>query len=150
MTSWARTNARENEAAEPYPTRAAIDSSESVVSRSAARGPAKTDLAGRILRIGATHTGPELAAAVGQALGRTVAYEALTPAAFGSTVGRVLGAVAGKALEADYTLLGTAPHALELDAPESAAWETLGVIRTPLVQWAARQDWAGAAAAWPA
>jgi uncharacterized protein YbjT (DUF2867 family) len=106
----------------------------------------RPDLAGRTFRLGAVVTGPQLAEAIGGARGRTVAYEALDPAAFGAALAPLLGEEVGRALADDYGKLNERPASLGLDEDTDAVHVELGVPRTPLEAWARTQDWEAAAA----
>lgn len=106
----------------------------------------RPDLAGRWFRIGEQRTGPELAAGIGEGLGRTVRYVALDPADFGRSLAPLMGEAVARLLADDYAMLGRRPGALDLDAGTTALREELGIPATPLATWARTQDWVGSAA----
>lgn len=106
----------------------------------------RPNLQGRWFRIGEQLTGPELAEAIGQARGRTVRYLSLAPEEFGRSLAPVMGEQLGAALAADYRVLGERPDALALDSDTQELHRELGVLATPVADWAKAQDWEAAAA----
>lgn len=107
---------------------------------------ARPDLAGRWLRVGEQYTGPQLAAGIGEGLGRTIEYVPLDPAVFGRSLAPVMGEMVARLLADDYAMLNSRPAALHLDADTTAARDLLGVPATSLADWARGQDWQGSAA----
>jgi len=107
----------------------------------------RPDLRGRWFRIGEQLTGPELAAAIGQARGRAVRYVAWDPEDFGRSLAPFMGEEIGAMLAADYRALGDRRDELALDSDTQEIRSELGLPATPVVDWARSQDWEAAAAA---
>lgn len=95
----------------------------------------KTDVDG-VLNVGGAEavTGPELAAALGEATGRPVRYEAQTPEAFGAMMGQIMGPEMGAAAtEAYRSTWRGAPDAMAVDV--GALERALGVQTTHPREW---------------
>jgi NAD(P)H dehydrogenase (quinone) len=108
---------------------------------------ARPDLAGRWFRIGEQLTGPELAAGISAARGRDVRYVPLAPEVFEQSLIPVVSAEIAAALAANYRVLGSRPPALQLDQDTQVIRRELGVLATPVAEWARTQDWEAAASA---
>lgn len=80
-------------------------------------------------------TGPDLAEAFSARLGRDVAYEAITPAAFGESITPLIGEGAAIGVAALYQALGALPD--NAIAPERSAQKLLGVTPRTTSQWLA-------------
>ena len=106
----------------------------------------RPDLAGRWMRIGEQYTGAQLAAGIGEGLGRTIRYVPLDPAVFGRSLIPVMGEMVAQLLADDYTMLNSRPAALNLDDDTAAVRDLLGMPATSLADWARGQDWQGSAA----
>ena len=109
----------------------------------------RPDLAGRWFRIGEQYVGADLAAAVGDALGRPVRYVPLAPADFARTLAPLLGEQAAAAVADDYRFLGERSPLLDFDADTAPVRRALAVPPTPLADWARTQPWAAVAAPAP-
>ncbi len=106
----------------------------------------RPDLAGRWYPVGESLTGPELAAGIGEGLGRRVRYVPLDPVQWSRSLVPLMGAEVAQAVAEDYALLGSRPAALDLVGDGGQVRRDLGVAATPVAVWAATQDWAGSAA----
>lgn len=106
----------------------------------------RPDLAGRTFRLGARLTGHDIAAAVGDGLGRPVRHAPMSLAAFVDSLVPFLGPQAAQALADDYAAIADQPAALRLDTDSGAINAELGVPLTPVADWVRTQDWAGMAA----
>ncbi|MFD6173018.1 SDR family oxidoreductase [Streptomyces coeruleorubidus] len=99
--------------------------------------------AGQVLNVGGADvlTGPELAAAFGQALGREIRYVPLEVAQFEQGLAQLLGPEAAAGVAGIYHYAGTG-RAGDLLAPSPAAVESaLGVQLTPVIEWVKAQPW---------
>ncbi|MFE4669848.1 SDR family oxidoreductase [Streptomyces sp. NPDC056716] len=99
--------------------------------------------AGLVLDVGGADvlTGPELAAAFGQALGRDVGYVPLEVARFEEGLGQAIGAPAAAGVAGVYHYVGEG-RAGDFLAPSPAQVEaTLGIRLTPVVEWIKAQPW---------
>ena len=106
----------------------------------------RRDLAGRWYPVGESLTGPELAAGIGEGLGRRIRYVPLDPVQWSHSLVPLMGPQVAQAVAEDYTLLGQGPATLDLAGDTEAVRRELGVPATPVAVWAAAQDWAGSAA----
>jgi uncharacterized protein YbjT (DUF2867 family) len=109
----------------------------------------RADLAGQWFRIGEQYVGADLAAAVGDALGRPVRYVPLVPEDFARMLAPMLGEQAAAAVADDYRFLGERSPLLDFDADTTAVRRALAVPATPLTDWARTQPWAAVAAPAP-
>ncbi|MFG2196730.1 NmrA family NAD(P)-binding protein [Streptomyces sp. NPDC048639] len=80
-------------------------------------------------------TGPDLAEAFSARLGRDVAYEAITPAAFGESIAPLIGEGAAAGVAGLYQALGALQD--NAIAPEGSAQKLLGVTPRTTSQWLA-------------
>ncbi|MGW0475300.1 SDR family oxidoreductase [Streptomyces coeruleorubidus] len=99
--------------------------------------------AGQVLNVGGADvlTGPELAAAFGQALGREIRYVPLEVTQFEQGLAQLLGPEAAAGVAGIYHYADTA-RACGLLAPSPAAVESaLGVRLTPVIEWVKAQPW---------
>jgi uncharacterized protein YbjT (DUF2867 family) len=107
----------------------------------------RPDLAGRTFALGRKLTGPELAAGIGEGLGREISYVPLTPQAFAAQVEPMFGPQLAAALIDDYSYLGDGgSDAIDIDPDTDQVSKELGIGYTPVAEWARTQDWAGSAA----
>lgn len=83
-------------------------------------------------------TGADLAARLGAAQGRPLAYAEMPGEAFEAAMNAAMGAPAGTRLRMIYERLRHEPRAM---APDPAAWAGLGVEPETVEGWAARQAW---------
>lgn len=104
----------------------------------------RPDLAGRTFTIGHRATGTDLAAAVGEALGRPVQWVTLDLEAFAESLVPVIGQTAAHELATEYRLTAQHPAVAEAPLDYDAAPRELSVSLTPLATWAAAQDWQAA------
>ncbi|MFI9730481.1 NAD(P)H-binding protein [Streptomyces sp. NPDC052092] len=80
-------------------------------------------------------TGPDLAEAFSARLGRDVAYEAISPAVFGTSIASLIGAGAAARVAGLYQTLATLPD--NAISPESSAQKLLGLVPRTVEQWLA-------------
>ncbi len=106
----------------------------------------RSDLIGRTLPIGLMLSGAHLARELTAGLGREITHAPMTPGELGDSVRPLMGNHVAEIIAADYVLVGQRPASLNLDADVDASHRELGVTTTPVAEWAAVQDWQGAAA----
>lgn len=104
----------------------------------------RDDLVGETIDVGGRDrvTGPELAAAFAQALGRDVRYLALDPEAFRAGLGRALGAELADGVAGIYQWAAGEADPTALDVDPAEVEKRLGVSLTPLSRWIDDQPWA--------
>jgi uncharacterized protein YbjT (DUF2867 family) len=85
-------------------------------------------------------TGPELAAHFTRALGRTITYQAITPAEFGALLDRFIAPGAGAAAETSYTFQQENPHLFTMWTDMQPVLEKLPVRLTPVVEWVSQMS----------
>jgi uncharacterized protein YbjT (DUF2867 family) len=86
----------------------------------------------------------QVAATLGEVLGRPVVFRQITGAEYAEMIAPVLGEQLAAGIGAGYDQMPPFPNPLM--APDTTpAREELGVTFTPLAAWAARQDWAAPA-----
>ncbi|MEU0738843.1 NmrA family NAD(P)-binding protein [Streptomyces sp. NPDC006134] len=113
------------------------------LARVAARALEDDVPAGQVLNVGGADvlTGPELATAFGQALGRGIRYVPLDVEQFEQGLAQLLGAEAAAGVAGIYHYAGTG-RAGDFLAPSPAAVESaLGVRLTPVIEWVKAQPW---------
>lgn len=107
----------------------------------------RPDLAGRTFAVGALLTGSELAAGIGEGLGRPIRYVPLTPRAFADDViVPMMGPQVADALARDYGYLSDGGAGIELEPDTAEIVRELSISYTGVAAWARSQDWEGSAA----
>lgn len=101
----------------------------------------RPDLAGTWYRVGEQYSGAELAAGIGEALGRAVRYVPLDPDDFGRALTPMIGEQAAAGVAEDYKFLADRSPLMDLDADTSAVRRALGVPATSIADWARQQPW---------
>lgn len=109
----------------------------------------RDDLAGTVRDVCGPQplTGPRLAAAFSEALGRPVAYRALPVAEFEAGLARVLGPAVAAEVAGSYHWLARAGADPLFEGDPGEVERTFGVPLTPLRDWIAAQPWHDLAAA---
>ncbi|MFD3440519.1 SDR family oxidoreductase [Streptomyces sp. NPDC058685] len=100
-------------------------------------------VAGRAFDIGGsrTLTGPELAEAFGQGLGRSVRYVPLDPGVFEQGLAQILGAESAAGVAGIYHYMAAALEPGLMRGDDGASASALSLKPAPVDEWVARQPW---------